>query len=48
MTNDEIWLYKKSQNGGGNTDPREKLLNSCIVLSTQELDVVGSVEKVEE
>lgn len=47
MTNEEIYLYKKAQNGG-KSDPRDVIINSCVVLSKQQLTEVGTVTKVDE
>lgn len=47
MTNEEIYLYKKAQNGG-KSDFREVTINHAVVLSAQQLTEVGTVTKVDE
>ena len=47
MTNDEIYLYKKAQNGG-NSDPRYAMQNNSISISVQELTETATIVKENE
>lgn len=43
MTNEEIYLYKKAQNGG-KSDPRNALVNKSTSVAEQELNYTATVE----
>ena len=47
MTNEEIWLYKKAQNGG-KSDPRYAMQNNNISISVQELTETATIVKENE